>query len=344
MKTKMTKAMYGKSMMKKGGVKKSLPKAQTGKAVRSVDTNQYGSTGEVEKTNKKGATKFKTVEISNTGSSMTNPSSTPTARIDKTKYDKEGMETKGTTKDISVKKAQRMINRIGNKATMQKGGAMKKMQGGGIASTIKAGVNKAVKASAGPARKAAIADPNTKFPYTSPTGVVYENRAALESGSPSSRLTTENLKKTGKMKKGGSTKSLPKAQAGKALGVAKGIGAARQANKNAVLNNPNTKYPYATSSGVVYANKENYKSGSPDSNLTIQNLKRMGKMKTGGMVNPNSSVSKQTVPGSRGVRSGVNPKASSSKVAGSRGAGRANNPPSKAVPTAKRGGMVKKKR
>jgi hypothetical protein len=68
------------------------------------------------------------------------------------------------------------------------------------------------------------------------------------------------------------------------------------------------------------------------------------KMMTGGMVNPNSSVFKQTVPGSRGVQSGVNPKASSSKVAGSRGSGNANTPPSKAVPTAKRGGMVKKKR
>jgi len=68
------------------------------------------------------------------------------------------------------------------------------------------------------------------------------------------------------------------------------------------------------------------------------------KMMTGGMVNPNSSVSAQKTAGSKGVQSGVNPKASSSKVAGSRGSGKVNTPPSKAVPTAKRGGMVKKKR
>jgi hypothetical protein len=68
------------------------------------------------------------------------------------------------------------------------------------------------------------------------------------------------------------------------------------------------------------------------------------KMMTGGMVNPNSSVSVLKAAGSKGVASGVNPKASSSKVAGSRGSGKVNTPPSKAVPTAKRGGMVKKKR
>lgn len=67
-------------------------------------------------------------------------------------------------------------------------------------------------------------------------------------------------------------------------------------------------------------------------------------MKTGGMTNPNSSISVLKAAGSKGVRSGVNPKASSSKVAGSKGSGRVNTPPSKAVPTAKRGGMVKKKR
>jgi len=268
MKTKMTKAMYGKSMMKKGGSKKSLTKAQMGKAVRSVDTNQYGSTGEVEKTNKKGATKFKTVEISNTGSSMTNPSSTPTARIDKTKYDKEGMETKGTTKDISVKKAQRMINRIGNKATMQKGGAMKKMQGGG--------------------------------------------------------KTGAQLKKEG--------------QALKAKGAAmKKEGQELRKEGMYVKNNPLR----------AYVDRKLFGENLYDSGLGSKKFKKGGsvkKMMTGGMVNPNSSVSKQTVPGSRGVQSGVNPKASSSKVAGSRGSGRVNTPPSKAVPTAKRGGMVKKKR
>jgi hypothetical protein len=35
----------------------------------------------------------------------------------------------------------------------------------------------------------------------------------------------------------------------------------------------------------------------------------MKKMMTGGMKNPNASVSKQTIPGSKGVTPGMNPKA-----------------------------------
>lgn len=58
----------------------------------------------------------------------------------------------------------------------------------------------------------------------------------------------------------------------------------------------------------------------------------------GGMVNPNSNVSKQTVPGSRGVKSGVNPSAAASKVA--RGTvGGTSTAPSTAVPKAQMGGM-----
>ena len=68
------------------------------------------------------------------------------------------------------------------------------------------------------------------------------------------------------------------------------------------------------------------------------------KMKTGGMVNPNSNISYQKIAGSKGVTSGVNAKASASKVASSRGSGRANTPPSKAVPVAKRGGMIKRRK
>jgi hypothetical protein len=87
----------------------------------------------------------------------------------------------------------------------------------------------------------------------------------------------------------------------------------------------------------------------PLSPIEIERVDKSGKslpkrMMTGGMVNANSSVSVLKAAGSKGVASGVNPKASSSKVAGSRGSGNANTPPSKAVPTAKRGGMVKKKR
>ena len=61
------------------------------------------------------------------------------------------------------------------------------------------------------------------------------------------------------------------------------------------------------------------------------------KYKIGGMVNPNSNVSKQTVPGSRGVKSGVNPSAAASKVA--RGTvGGTSTAPSTAMPKAQMGG------
>lgn len=62
------------------------------------------------------------------------------------------------------------------------------------------------------------------------------------------------------------------------------------------------------------------------------------KYKIGGMVNPNSNVSKQTVPGSRGVKSGVNPSAAASKVA--RGTvGGTSTAPGTAMPKAQKGGM-----
>lgn len=60
-------------------------------------------------------------------------------------------------------------------------------------------------------------------------------------------------------------------------------------------------------------------------------------MKTGGMVNANSKVSKQTVPGSKGVKSGVNPKATPTKRATGRSGG-TSAAPKTAVPKAQMGG------
>jgi len=69
-------------------------------------------------------------------------------------------------------------------------------------------------------------------------------------------------------------------------------------------------------------------------------------MKTGGMTNPNATVKKQTVPGSKGVMSGENPKASASKVAKGRSGG-ISKAPKTATPKAMYGmsmkpGMMKK--
>jgi hypothetical protein len=66
------------------------------------------------------------------------------------------------------------------------------------------------------------------------------------------------------------------------------------------------------------------------------------KMKTGGMTNANAAVKKQTVPGSKGVMSGENPKASASKVAKGRSGG-TSKAPKTAVPKAKYGMSMKKK-
>lgn len=65
--------------------------------------------------------------------------------------------------------------------------------------------------------------------------------------------------------------------------------------------------------------------------------------KTGGMVNPNSTVNKQTVPGSKGVKSGVNTKVTAFKVAKGR-VGGTSSAPKTAIPKAKMGMSMKGKK
>lgn len=82
-----------------------------------------------------------------------------------------------------------------------------------------------------------------------------------------------------------------------------------------------------------------------DTKRTMKYVKKHGsglKMKTGGMVNPNSKVSNQTTPGSKGVKSGVNPKASASKRATGRTGG-TSTAPKTAVPKAKYGMVMRRK-
>lgn len=69
---------------------------------------------------------------------------------------------------------------------------------------------------------------------------------------------------------------------------------------------------------------------------------KAAQMKTGGMVNSNSKVSKQTTPGSKGVKSGVNPKAAASKTAKGRSGGTSKAPKS-ATPKAQYGMSMRKK-
>jgi hypothetical protein len=68
----------------------------------------------------------------------------------------------------------------------------------------------------------------------------------------------------------------------------------------------------------------------------------MKKMKTGGMVNPNAKMQADKTAGSKGVKSGVNPKAAASKVARGRSGG-TSTAPKTATPKAKYGMSVKRK-
>jgi len=66
------------------------------------------------------------------------------------------------------------------------------------------------------------------------------------------------------------------------------------------------------------------------------------KMKTGGMVNSNAKVPVDKTPGSKGVKSGVNPRATASKVAKGR-VGGTSVAPKKAMPKAQYGMSMRKK-
>ena len=62
-------------------------------------------------------------------------------------------------------------------------------------------------------------------------------------------------------------------------------------------------------------------------------------MKTGGMVNPNAKLQASKSAGSKGVKSGVNPKAAASKVAKGRSGG-TSAAPKTALPKAQKGGWT----
>ena len=90
------------------------------------------------------------------------------------------------------------------------------------------------------------------------------------------------------------------------------------------------RYPNYTKKGSVY-------DGVKSAAKTILGYK------TGGMVNPNATVKRQAVAGSKGVKSGVNPKAAASNVAKGRTGG-TSAAPKTATPKAKMGGMMRMKK
>ena len=98
---------FRESKMKK--FKNSLPKAQFGKPVRTVDHSKYGSYSEVDRFKKDGSSKYKSFQTY---------AGDDTGTVTKTKYDSDGMEKPGSYKrrDISAKKAKRKIKRVEKKA------------------------------------------------------------------------------------------------------------------------------------------------------------------------------------------------------------------------------------
>ena len=74
----------------------------------------------------------------------------------------------------------------------------------------------------------------------------------------------------------------------------------------------------------------------------LKNGGSMKKMKTGGMVNPNAKIQAAKAAGSKGVKSGVNPKAVAAKKATGKSSGGVDTPPKTAVPKAKYGMSITK--
>jgi len=120
-------------------------------------------------------------------------------------------------------------------------------------------------------------------------------------------------------------------------------------NNNEAPRTPKTT-PGSTKTTGKTVTKPNVPAGKPKPEYTRTSVKTVNKdsvkspvrYKTGGMVNSNTKVSALKSAGSKGVKSGVNPKAAASKVARGR-VGGTSSAPKTAVPKAKYGMVMRKK-
>ena len=120
-------------------------------------------------------------------------------------------------------------------------------------------------------------------------------------------------------------------------------------NNNEAPRTPKTT-PGSTKTTGKTVTKPNVPAGKPKPEYTRTSVKTVNKdsvkspvrYKTGGMVNSNAKVSALKSAGSKGVKSGVNPKAAASKVARGR-VGGTSSAPKTAVPRAKYGMVMRKK-
>ena len=122
----------------------------------------------------------------------------------------------------------------------------------------------------------------------------------------------------------------------------KGSGYIPPAGKKMQSGGTSGGYPSDTTtskSPEIYGNTTPGKIFRPAAETTTPGEKFKPGMKTGGMVNPNANLKAGKVAGSKGVKSGVNPKAAASKVAKGRSGG-TSVAPKTAIPKAQMGGMA----
>jgi hypothetical protein len=163
---------------------------------------------------------------------------------------------------------------------------------------------------------------------------------AVASGAEAASSAANAVKSTreavGKMKKGGTMK---KYQDGGRT-ISEKAAARKVAKGKGTISKSYPSGPEEKGSYVGYS-KEARKSDGPWKSMKDSKPARPI-MKTGGMVNSNAKVSALKSAGSKGVKSGVNPKAAASKVAKGRSGG-TSTAPKTAVPKAKYGMVMRKK-
>ena len=115
--------------------------------------------------------------------------------------------------------------------------------------------------------------------------------------------------------------------------------------KSTVKGNPGMEGRPASKGYDAYKKEAIERAGSDEAARSAGYIKQKGgttkKMKTGGMVNPNANLQAGKTAGSKGVKSGVNPKAAASKVAKGRSGG-TSAAPKTAIPKAKYGMSITK--
>jgi hypothetical protein len=171
---------------------------------------------------------------------------------------------------------------------------------------------------------------------------------STESNKPDRSKWAEKYKSPNakKMQKGGGMSDVKSGVKQVARGVKKGINnsvnSAKSVAKTAIKATPQYQAYKATGKAAKkvddalekrypnYTGKRSMYAGLKSGAKTLLGYK------TGGMVNPNAAVKRQAVAGSKGVRAGVNPKASASSVARGR-VGGTSAAPKTATPKAKYG-------